>query len=545
VAVLVAGAAVRASVVFWDDPWGPHHPDEHILPLEALALWEGITPREVGWPGTTSRLILSGVETTRLLVNKGDALWQRRSNPADALGVMTKWIGEQYVDPTPLYKSGRLLSVVAGILQLIVLVWALSQWVGPVGVAVGVFAVAMSPLPVRYSQYVLADIMAVLFATLMVGLAAKPTERRVVTMAALVGLAASSKFHFGLWLLTPLFIAVQLPSTAVRRILLVLAVVGMCTWVLITLVPWLWINPVLALKEFLAVVAVKLFVGGGGHRYALVPHNTALIFDSIGIAVLAGIASALYFLTRSDWMRVRPLLVSLLIAFVILIFSGTVFDRYGLLLLPGAIVVGSLGWERWLTTSGIVSRRLAAAALTVCAAVTLVSLWRAERVTGEIDVDVLAKRWVIEHVAPGSRVGVHDEMNALLPRTADQLEACAQFVQSDEAYERKWWSEGMSAKDVAGAPMRSTVLNDEEFEAYWCRRELIARSAPGFVLVRYHDEPRFDAVSEADLLQEFAKDGTAETLGVDVLVINREVNVGRSPAAILTTARGRRVIYRK
>src|SRR5947208_3536428 len=91
-AMLIAGAAARASVVFWADPWGPHHPDEHILPLEALALWEGITPREVGWPGTTSRVLLSGVEAAKLAVDKGHALWQRRSNPAEALGVITKWI---------------------------------------------------------------------------------------------------------------------------------------------------------------------------------------------------------------------------------------------------------------------------------------------------------------------------------------------------------------------------------------------------------------------------------------------------------------------
>jgi hypothetical protein len=177
--------------------------------------------------------------------------------------------------------------------------------------------------------------------------------------------------------------------------------------------------------------------------------------------------------------------------------------------------------------------------------VTLVSLWRAERVTGEIDVDVLAKRWVLEHVPPGTRVGVYDEMNALLPRTADQLQECADSLRGGAAYQRKWWSEGMSAKGVIGEPMRSTVLNDEEFEVYWCQRESIARSTPGFVVVRYHDEPRFDAVMEADLLRQFATDGTAATVGVDVLVMNREVNVGRPPAAILATARGRRVIYRK
>jgi hypothetical protein len=544
-AVLFAGAAARVSVVFWTDPWGPHQPDEHILPLEALALWEGVTPREVGWPATTNRLLLSGVNAGRLFAAKGDELWKRKSNPAEALDVITKWIGEQYVDPTPLYKTGRLLSVLAGIVQLVLLVWALSQWVGPVGIAIGTFAVAMSPLPVRYSQYVLADITALLFATVMVGLAAKPTERRVIAMAALVGLAASSKFHFGLWLFTPMLIAVRIGSTPARRVLMVLATMGMCAWVLVTFVPWLWINPLLAVKEFLAVVAVKLFSGEGGHRWELIPHNIALIFDGIGTTVLVGVAAALYFLRRADWHRVLPLVVSGLIAFGILVMSGTVFDRYSLLVLPGAVVVAALGWEQWLLTSNVALRRVAAAALMLCVAVTLVALWRAERVTGEVDVDVLAKQWVIDHVPPGSRVGVHDEMNALLPRTPDQLDECAHSLEAEDAYQRKWRSEGLSAKGVAGDPMRSMVLNDEEFEVYWCRRELLAHTSPGFFLVRYHDGPRFDAVPESDVLHEFAAGGTAVTGGVDVLVINRAVDVGRQPAAVLSTARGNRFIYQK
>jgi hypothetical protein len=543
--VLVAGAAARASVVFWTDPWGPHQPDEHILPLEALALWEGVTPREVGWPATTNRLLLSGVNAGRLLAAKGDELWKKKSNPAETLGVITKWIGEQYVDPTPLYKTGRLLSVIAGIIQLVLLVWALSQWVGPIGVAVGTFAVAMSPLPVRYSQYVLADIMALLFATVMVGLAAKPTERRVIVMAALVGLAASSKFHFGLWLFTPMLIGVRLASTPARRVLMVLASIGMCAWVLVTLVPWLWINPLLAVKEFLAVVAVKLFSGEGGHRWELIPHNIALIFDGIGITVLVGVVAAVYFLRRAEWHHALPLVVSGLIAFGILVMSGTVFDRYSLLLLPGAVVVAALGWDQWVTAPSVALRRVATGVLAVCAAVTLVSLWRAERVTGEIDVDELAKRWVIDHAPPNSRVGVHDEMNALLPRSADQLEACSHSLEAEDAYQRKWKSEGLSAKGVPGDPMRSMVLNDEEFEVYWCRRELLARTSPGFVLVRYHDGPRFDAVQESDVLHEFADGETAVTGGVDVLVINRAVDVGRPPAVVLSTARGNRFIYQR
>jgi hypothetical protein len=89
------------------------------------------------------------------------------------------------------------------------------------------------------------------------------------------------------------------------------------------------------------------------------------------------------------------------------------------------------------------------------------------------------------------------------------------------------------------------VLNDEEFEVYWCRRELLARTSPGFVLVRYHDGPRFDAVQESDVLHEFADGETAVTGGVDVLVINRAVDVGRPPAVVLSTARGNRFIYQR
>src|SRR5438045_9752774 len=77
IATFVIGAAIRADVVMWSDPWEPHHPDEHILPLEALASWEGITPREIGWPGSTTRLVVSAAAASRCLAQDGSALWPR------------------------------------------------------------------------------------------------------------------------------------------------------------------------------------------------------------------------------------------------------------------------------------------------------------------------------------------------------------------------------------------------------------------------------------------------------------------------------------
>ena len=47
-AAIIVGVLARMTVLTWSDPWTPHHPDEHIPALEAMALWKGVTPREVG-----------------------------------------------------------------------------------------------------------------------------------------------------------------------------------------------------------------------------------------------------------------------------------------------------------------------------------------------------------------------------------------------------------------------------------------------------------------------------------------------------------------
>jgi hypothetical protein len=55
--------------------------------------------------------------------------------------------------------------------------------------------------------------------------------------------------------------------------------------------------------------------------------------------------------------------------------------------------------------------------------------------------------------------------------------------------------------------------------------------------VPYHDGIRFGAVLEQEAVDDFRSGA------IDVLVLNREVEVGRAPAAIFSTRSGRRVIY--
>src|SRR5215468_3437647 len=130
-AILIVGTVVRGSVFLWSQPWTPHHPDEDILPLEALALWEGVTPREVGWPGSTTRLTLSAVHGVQWVVARGGDAWRLRSSPDQALETITTWIGDRYRRPASLYKVGRALSLFTGVLQLCATAWAAAVWFGP------------------------------------------------------------------------------------------------------------------------------------------------------------------------------------------------------------------------------------------------------------------------------------------------------------------------------------------------------------------------------------------------------------------------------
>lgn len=543
VAVVLVGLLARASIVLWDRPWEPHHPDEHILPLEAIALWEGITPREVGWPATTTRLAMSAASAVAWVAERGQAAWTMRDRPQAALAILTEWIGRQYVDPSESYRIGRVLSVLTGVLQLVALAWVLRSWVGPPGVMVTVLAVALAPIVVLHSQYVLADITGLLFATLIMQRQETPTYRRVFLTAIFAALAAASKLHFGLWLLTPVLSVVLSRGSALRtRIGLLAAAAGGFVWMFVALFPWSWTNPLLAIKEFVGVVAIKVGTTPASGTQLLA--NLWLLFGSTGMLLWLGVLLGLCCLKRSEWRHVLAIALPMVIGALILGRSAIVFDRYAMVLAPGMAVLAAIGWHRALTASGralVIARTAAGFALIV----TLTQLVAAERVAGEADVDSLARAWVLENVPRGARVAVHDESNASLPRSAAQLSACSRAAEGMDAYRRKWEQLGYPPPDGGAEPLRLMLLNDEMSYAYWCRRELEAQHDPGYFVIRYHADRRANAVLERDVIAELANGdavGGNAVGGIDVLVINRQLG-DRDSRAVLRTRRGARFIY--
>jgi len=540
-AAIVVGVALRLSVLLWNEPWTPHHADEHILPLEAVALWEGVTPREIGWPAATTRLAISVVAGATWLVDQGRDVWAHRSALDGVLDSISHWIALRYVDPTPLYQIGRGVSLATGILQLVATAWALGRWVGPAGTIVGTLLVALSPLATEYSQYVLADITGTLFATILVGLSARPTRFQIAIMGVLAGLAAASKFHFGIWLVTPLLcIWLRDDPPFEHRGRLTLGILAAAGLIVIALVPWFWLNPILALKEFAGVVAVK---AGAGPTLQHVAVNASTILSGLVVIAVFGLVGAAVAL-RSSPRRAAAVAVPTIIGALALAASDIVFDRYGLVLLPGLVTLAGLGWDA-VDAAPMGLRRAAVTGLVAAIVLTTVDLAAAQRRAGEADVDVLARRWIVEHVARGARVAIHQEDNAFLPRTSEQLRACINDTNSVKAYNDKWLIEGVVRRPDAPEPMRSVVLNDERFYEYWCRQELQAQRDPGFFIVPYHAAKRFGAVLEREAIDDFRTRATAVTGGIDVLVLNRPVDVGAPPAATLATRRGQRVIYRR
>jgi hypothetical protein len=237
--------------------------------------------------------------------------------------------------------------------------------------------------------------------------------------------------------------------------------------------------------------------------------------------------------------RFVPVLIPLLMASVALAMMATVFDRYGLVLLPGAIVAAGFGWDSWLVDPRMAVRQAGRAVLVICLVVTAASLVQSQLRVGEVNVDVLLRNWIMANAKPGSGVAVHDEMNAFLPRTADQLRACSEHVTTAAAYREKWRVEGIDTSVSDIRPMESLLLTDERFTAHWCLRELGLSNSGGFRVVPYHDGIRFGAVLEQDAVNEFRAGG------IEVLVMNREVEVGKAPAAIFSNRAGRRVIYQR
>src|SRR4029079_19340411 len=200
--------------------------------------------------------------------------------------------------------------------------------------------------------------------------------------------------------------------------------------------------------------------------------------------------------------------------------SEIVFDRYALLVAPGALLIAAAGWQRALDAAQVAPRLLRSVAVTVFVGALLVQPVLAIRRVAQVGSYHEAHAWMLAHLPDKSRVVIYSEDNLFLPRTSEQLEACASGIWSADAYAAKWATNGVNLSRPQVLPMRLAVLNDEFFRAFWCLRELDAPRPISFVVERFHQDPRFDTLNVETMVRQF-NDGLADPArGFDAVLVH-------------------------
>ncbi|MGE3808243.1 MAG: ArnT family glycosyltransferase [Gemmataceae bacterium] len=526
IAVLALAALLRAGCLVdgvWEDPFDYHHTDESLLPYEALASWEGVVPRELGWPGATTRLALSAVYAMDMVLWQPGLLFSPTAL-FDAISARTQ---QHLADPTRLVVLGRVMVLLIGLGQVALTWWALRRWSSLHAAWLGAVLSAMAPVLVLYSQLILADMTGALFATWLVGLAGganSAPRRRALAFGVLVGLAAASKYHFAVWLLpAALWIWFDVADRSRGARLVDLTLLGLSSaLVLMLLVPWWWINPILALKEFLHVVAAKLDTGAGSTG-GLVAH-IRLAFAALGCVLWLGLAPGIASV-KEDWRQRLPLLVVVVVWSLFTASAAQVYERYFMPMVPAALVLAALGWEAWLTSPTCWLRRAGFLALFLALAATLSQVVQDQQFAGKLDSYGQAHQWLLAHLQQGDRVAADSLYGRHLPRTRVQLAALIAERSGPDAYARKLVSNRLSAHD--GQPFRNAVLNDELYELHWLRRELGGREKGTGYIVDFHDARElFNSRPTNEVFADFVHGLENPTEGYDYL-LSRQPLPGR------------------
>jgi hypothetical protein len=135
-------------------------------------------------------------------------------------------------------------------------------------------------------------------------------------------------------------------------------------------------------------------------------------------------------------------------------------------------------------------------------------------------------------------VVIYSEDNLFLPRTSEQLEACASGIWSTDAYAAKWATNGVNLSKPEVLPMRLAVLNDEFFRAFWCLRELDAPRPISFVIERFHQDPRFETLNVETMVRQFNEGLADPTRGFDAVLVHFPIATPVPPARVFVSEVG-------
>lgn len=343
------------------------------------------------------------------------------------------------------YLWGRAVTAAFGTATILV-VFAIARRLGVFAATVAALLIAVQPMHVRESHYVLTDVPMTFFAALATLLTLRAHERGTwrayVWPGIAAGLAAGTKYHGGSVLVLPL-LAVAMSRAGTPRITSALAAIAGAAAAFMAAAPYTWLDLPAFLDKF----------GTLAHMYAVGPpavdpawlvylKHLALNWGWAGVTV-AG-AAVLLALERT-WRapaeeRATWALNAAFVVVTCWLIAGQrlVWARYLLPILPGlAVLVGGLICRVVSLVAERTERGLAPA-LATAALVALTALqparqavgWvRAQALTGTAE---LTYRWIDANVPEGARVAV-ESRGLLLPPARFRSENFARLIEWDLA----------------------------------------------------------------------------------------------------------------
>jgi len=408
--VLIVAFALRLDGLAFGFP-ALLDPDEPIFVLTALRLLREHTlnPGWFGHPGTTTIYALAMIELATFSV------WTAlgRFANAHAFGLAV------YANPALIFLPGRIFILVCGMLT-IALTYVISRGLFSTRVALlAALLLAIDPLHIRYSQIIRTDMHAAVFVLLEILSARailKYGRRRDYVLAAIVlGFACATK-----WPAAACFVAVAAVAAKrlYRRLDTPSATVGKLALYAISAVAALFVASPYLFLDLPTVIANlhgeerPFHLGATGHG----------LFGNMGwyvggpLAFAFGIAGLLLAVTgcwigsrRSTEFGVTVLPVAALF-FVMISAQALVWERWLIPLLPllsiaAAVPLAALLREigRWFSGVG---RIAAQAGIVIAICVPVLVNARAASAERASDTRLLASRWAIPHIPPGSVVTV-------------------------------------------------------------------------------------------------------------------------------------------
>jgi 4-amino-4-deoxy-L-arabinose transferase-like glycosyltransferase len=391
------------------------------------------------------------------------------------------------VGPENFYLWGRVVTALAGI-ATIALVYAAGLHWGRGQAAVAAVMVAVFPMHVRESHYVLTDVPATFFTalTLLLGLraCANPSVRAFLWAGVAAGLATATKYNAVLVLIVPVVAALGAGEDAATRRRYVAAAV------LSTAAAYLICAPYTLLD-------LPAFLNGFGRLAASYnePHSTSgwrLYLKHLSLALRGSgmllLGVGLVYATAQAFKR-RPAtkwwLVTLfpVVYFIFISRQSLVFGRYLLVILPFVallIAYGVFAIKGWLRHVGAPSYVPPAVVAGLLVAVILPPARIAigfNRMISQPTTHGVAYAWILENVPVGARV-MTERFEVRLPATRYRVEGTPRLTDRDYAtYARSGVQYLIASGTVFGPVLATPTVDQHRADAY---RELFQHARETF-----------------------------------------------------------------